>query len=791
MIFTYSRICRRLLPALFLLLGALPAAALDAGAAKVRLLFPEGTPLGGDAERRGRAALGEHDPLWARCLYLDDGENHVFLVSMDMHHIPRGLRERVVAHAAEITGPENLVLVATHTGNGPGGMESSVARRWSDGRYLPGLVEYVAESVAGAMEIARDGAQRATLGYGVARQQSLSANAHDPAGPIDEQIGVIRVDNADGQAIAILSNFSAMPRLVPPEQRYHFSADYPGAYYSALEALSDPGCVAIFLPGACSGQRAANPENQTGWAAVESVGRLLAARAKEAANKMSFRDIRLETFHREVSLPPAVGHAPRSAVIQALVLDELVLFFLPAMPSVEVVLRLRSELAQLGYSHQFAVGASNDYVTDIVSRDAFFRGAPEGARHRYGPGMADWLYGEAAALLQGAASPGDGAPGDGAPGADGDATMGEAGIPLNLAGSGFDRGDQRGRRFAHEIRTRYEEAVVAKLREGVLVPPGGAWHLWPGALDPTPVALPALAAAARPWLKGMDGDLAGELEGAARGSGLPFDALWLLQNARAMESDGSTSGRYLGHLGTMVAATGTRAGADGVLVGMNVDWPSPDGPSVAIVRPAEGHRFIQFGFDWQIGALGGVNDAGVAAIVLELGLAGTDGSAGMPVDLAVREILQRSATFDAAVARFQSAAQHREGRVLLSGPGGGGWQTAIVSQVSGAAPRTVDDGLLLGIDMARDSAGSETRERYQAVSALLEGERIVSVGEMQRSLGPGEAPEAARRRPWNSDTRLSVVIVPGARALHVALPDGGGGAGPYASYSLERGGANE
>lgn len=336
--------------ALLLLVGGRPAAALEAGAAKIRLTLPEGTPLGGDPSRMGRAALSEHDPLWARCVYLDDGENNVYLLSMDMHHIPRSLRDRILALAEGMLTAENLIITATHTGNGPGGLEPGLAMRWAEGRFQPELQESVAETVVTLLGQARSAAQRATLGYGTARQQVLSANTHDPAGPIDEQIGVVRIDNADGQAIAILSSFSAMPRMVPDENVYEFSADYPGAYYTALENLSDPGCIAMFLPGACGGQRTANPENHSGWAEVESVGRLLAVRTKEVANKMSYRDVKLNVFYREVPVPPtlAEGYFPPATILQALVLDDLVLLFLPGMPSADVGIELRSRLGALG-----------------------------------------------------------------------------------------------------------------------------------------------------------------------------------------------------------------------------------------------------------------------------------------------------------------------------------------------------------------------------------------------------------------------------------------------------------
>ena len=102
--------------------GALsaPAAwAMEAGAAKVEITPPLGTPLTGDARRLGRGALEVHDPLWARCLFLDDGETALFLVAADLCVINPDLRERVAALAqAEFgidAGDEFEAAVLDHT----------------------------------------------------------------------------------------------------------------------------------------------------------------------------------------------------------------------------------------------------------------------------------------------------------------------------------------------------------------------------------------------------------------------------------------------------------------------------------------------------------------------------------------------------------------------------------------------------------------------------------------------------------------------------------------------------
>lgn len=767
-------------------LAVCPAQALEAGASKVRLRFPEGTPLEGDAARQGRPALGEHDPLWVRCLYLSDGEVNAYLVTMDLHHVPEHLRDRVVAASEGFAPKESIFLVATGTGNGPGGLESRLPLRWTAGRFRPELRNYLVETVAESMRSAREAAQRATLGVGTGRQQVLSRNVLEEGGAIDGQIGVLRVDDADGRAIAILSNFSALPRMAPEAQHYHFSADYPGAYYNELEALSDPGCVALFLPGACAGQRPGNPENESGWAAVASIGRLLAVQTKSVANNMSFRDVDLQTFYRETPLPPTVATSrfPSSTAIQALNIDGFLLVFLPAFPSVEVGESLRREMKAWGASTSCVVGAANGHLGNILSYGEFSRGGRALSSHYFGPGMADWVRREVRAMLDGVSvEPGR------APEAGGE--LDDADAAATFVGSGYARGFERGARYAQTIQAHYEDFVLAPVREGLLRPPERVWSYWPHALDPTPVALPGLASSARTRLSGMSSELFAVLDGFAGGAGLPFDANWLLQNVYSLERPANDVAWFGEPLSTAVAIVGERAGAEDVMVGLNLDWPVPEGASVMRSGPATGHAILEIGFGWHLGTLAGMNDAGVTIVVLELSPWRVDDVDGLPVGMLVRDTLLQSADFESAMRYLKQEPAVQKGRLLLSGPATDGWRSAVVDLGSDAATRTAEDGLLFGIEPGRGGASDVTRERYTHLEGALIQERIVGRAELERVLSSGSAQERDRRRVWNANTRFSAILFPGRRTVFVALPGDTGTPEPYESHTLTAGGGND
>ncbi len=757
--------------------------ALEAGAHAERLTFSVGTPLAGDPARQGRPATAEHDPLWIRCLRLDDGTTKIYLLTLDIHHIPQSLRERVVALAAGLANKENIFLTATHTGNGPGSMEESLPLRWSDGRYNPVLVEEIAEKIIVSMQGAEAVSQRATVGYGTARQQVLSANANETGGPVDEQIGVIRVDNADGQAIAVATNFAAMPHMVPAAQRYQFSADYPGAYYTAMEELTDPGCKAMFLLGAGGGQVTANPESQQSWAAIEAVGRLLAGRAKEVANKMTFRDARLKSYYREVQLPSTIADAtmPSTTVLQALEIDGLLLVFLPAVPDVEIGLALRKQASALGYQNQFTVAAANAYIGNIVPRSGFASGTPEASRHPYGPDMADWLYANVDAMLRGV-------PVENPPTADSTNTESTSkSEEIALRGDAAERGRQRAVRFASSMRARYNTVVLEAVRKGDLRPVGGAWPYFPPMLDPTPLAMLPLAAEARPMLQRLDETVLAEVEAGAAAVAMPVDAFWLLQSVGASVYPGDDAPWFQSPMSTVVAIVGERAGADQTIIGLNLDWPWTDLSVLTTVEPSEGHVYLQTGFDWQMGAFVGMNDAGVTVAVLELDGQPDGGAIGLPIDFVLRDILQRTATYEAALEYLGNAVQHENGRVLLSGPGKSGWMTAVISLGDGIALRNVEEGLLFGVDIVHEGSDEATRERYQYLESALGSERIVGVEELKRTLTDGTVGDTERRRLWNSQTRQSVILLPQRGLMSVARLGESGMPGEYTNHTLKRG----
>ena len=69
-------------------------------------------------------------------------------------------------------------------------------------------------------------------------------------GPIDPQIGVLRIDREDGRPLAVLYNFACHPIMNPPSKGS--SADFPGFASALIEGSLGDGAMAFFVQG-CGG----------------------------------------------------------------------------------------------------------------------------------------------------------------------------------------------------------------------------------------------------------------------------------------------------------------------------------------------------------------------------------------------------------------------------------------------------------------------------------------------------------------------------------------------------------
>jgi hypothetical protein len=208
-----------------------------------RLEAPLGAPMMGYGARVG-GALGAHDPLEARALYLANASD-LLLVECDLCLVAPAqadaLRERLAARTG--VAAERILVGCIHTHSGPDtGFGALLAGR-EPPDYVAGLFDAVVE--AGAEAVAA--AQPARLGIGRA-EASVGRNRRREDGPLDREVLIVRVDRREGGPLAIAWVHGCHPTALGHDNLL-YSADWPAAANAVLAARF-PGALPLFLLGA-------------------------------------------------------------------------------------------------------------------------------------------------------------------------------------------------------------------------------------------------------------------------------------------------------------------------------------------------------------------------------------------------------------------------------------------------------------------------------------------------------------------------------------------------------------
>lgn len=205
-----------------------------------------------------------NDPLYAKALVLDDGDTTLVLLAMDVTAIGgicevsddfmSQLRGRLTSELG-IPG-ENVLVNASHT--------------HPPGSILCGQDEQVARTFD-AVRRAKDNLTPVTVGVGVGRDDRFIINrtlrlkdgrqwtirhanpcppdeAVAELGPLDPEIGVLRVDRLDGTPLAVVYNYACHTLLGIPGGAV--TANFPGFASAVIEDCLGHEAMALFLQGA-------------------------------------------------------------------------------------------------------------------------------------------------------------------------------------------------------------------------------------------------------------------------------------------------------------------------------------------------------------------------------------------------------------------------------------------------------------------------------------------------------------------------------------------------------------
>jgi len=371
-----------------------PGRRLRAGAAKVDV-----TPSG-PVTIRGftpRTSTGVHRNLYVRALVLDDGEEKLAVLSwekLNLYHTPDGfervadLRERI----RELIGipPENVLINASHTHSG------------CEGPFEEASVEAV-ELAWRNMREARIGAGSKMI-YGIGSNRRLpdgtglwGCNQPNPEGIMDNECGVVRIEDMQRKILAVLINYSAHPSVLDANNTL-LSGDYAGVAMAEVEDALE-GSVALFLQG-CAGDTGTHTfRRKRSISEAERLGRKL---AKEVVGIVKHIDVLpwvpLKAKSKFIELPRKGGNGIKDE-IQVMAMDDCAIACVGSMEAyVDIGLKVKQASP---FKHTFTVAYSNGpWLGYLPSEHGFAVNDPDARETPFAPDAVKVLIFECTELLK-------------------------------------------------------------------------------------------------------------------------------------------------------------------------------------------------------------------------------------------------------------------------------------------------------------------------------------------------------------------------------------------------------
>ena len=384
---------------------------LSAGAAKVEITPPVGTPLAGYAKRYGKPSIGIHDPLYVRALALSDEEDPLLLISADLLVFPPPFSERIfrLIEEKQKLQRQSIILTTTHTHSGSGSIASGFLYEKVFGPYRRQVEDGIADRISWAVQQAME--NRKPVRWGVETDgrllEGFVENRAAPGGPADPSVSVLLFTAPEMEPKAgpraVVVNATAHPTLMD-SQDLRMSADYPGQLCRRVEEAY-PGAVCLFVNGAAGDARPSDAIGATAEERVQRFGDLLAEGTEALINRASLHEKGdLAAWGGWYGLPepqihlgpipihPEIGRLmrPTSAYLRLAALDNVLLVPLPAELTTDLGVELKLKLSRAG-SQPILLGYADGYLGYAVTPRQYESGSYEAGMTWYGAGFGEEL----------------------------------------------------------------------------------------------------------------------------------------------------------------------------------------------------------------------------------------------------------------------------------------------------------------------------------------------------------------------------------------------------------------
>lgn len=398
------------------------------GCAKVNITPPIGGWLGGFSARK-LVSDAIADELYSKALVLDDGQNTIAIISTDLVALSPEITTQAKEIVKEKIGiPEkNILICATHTHYGPETRIDIVKERQKDNfeRWRESYNQTLTKKIASSVLIAYKNMQEVKVGavkgeipeiiynrrtkraddsvkvtWSINEPEFVppkiiekeidgsekmtfvipSENSKLTFGPVEPEVGILRVEDISGEIIGSIVNFSCHPTSVGTYQDllYSISADFPAYTAQVIEQIE--GGICLYTQG-IGGNMAAITRVKKSNSPRQQMGKALGG---EALRRLQFvpttSDVTLKAFNKAVNFPlkpdkiEEDGKDYLTTEIQVVKIGDIYILGLPGEILVEVGMEIKR---QADIEKLFIVSLTGESIGYVCHSEAYEEGGYE------------------------------------------------------------------------------------------------------------------------------------------------------------------------------------------------------------------------------------------------------------------------------------------------------------------------------------------------------------------------------------------------------------------------------
>ncbi|HBR20276.1 MAG: hypothetical protein UV78_C0006G0003 [Parcubacteria group bacterium GW2011_GWA2_43_17] len=277
------------------------------------------------------------DPLYAKVLVMDDGSTKVAIIAMDVtaiggRRVSQGMLDDVgedfmpnlrsrIQKELKIPGC-NVLVNASHT-HPPGRLLCDDAEQIN--RTFNAVSRAVQNMTAVKIGSGIGYENRMTMNRTLRLKNGKSwtirhSNPCPPdeevadVGPIDPEIGIIRIDRIDGSPLAVVYNFACHPLF--GDAKGSITANFPGVASKVIEENLGEGTMALFLQGAGGDIIDVLFKDFNRPRDIESLGTMLGLSTLKALREIQTKDVKLKVISETIQLPRRTDIPDRIKLLQ-------------------------------------------------------------------------------------------------------------------------------------------------------------------------------------------------------------------------------------------------------------------------------------------------------------------------------------------------------------------------------------------------------------------------------------------------------------------------------------------